>query len=40
MSRYVDEAGNEIIVPVFIALGHELGHALHTLQGRQVIHGS
>jgi hypothetical protein len=35
MSRYVDEAGNEIIVPVFIALGHELGHALHSLQGAQ-----
>lgn len=33
MSRYVDDAWNEVIVPVFIALGHELGHALHSLQG-------
>ncbi len=35
MSRYVDDQGDEIIVPVFIALGHELGHALHTLNGAQ-----
>lgn len=35
MSRFVDEDGNEIIVPVFISLGHELGHALHTLNGAQ-----
>ena len=33
MSRFVDDEGNEIIVPVFIALGHELGHALHSLHG-------
>jgi len=33
MSRSVDKDGNEIVVPVFISLGHELSHALHNLHG-------
>jgi hypothetical protein len=40
MSRFVDSEGDEIIVPVFITLGHELGHALHTIRGAQTGHTS
>lgn len=33
MSRFIDQDENEILVPVFISLGHELGHAIHNIHG-------
>lgn len=35
-SRFIDKDGNETIVPVFVTLAHELGHALHFLEGNAV----
>ena len=32
-SRLVDTTGNELATPVFITLGHELGHAIHMQRG-------
>lgn len=35
-SRFIDSEGNEIIVPAFVTLTHELGHAVHMLEGNAV----
>lgn len=35
-SRFIDKDGNETIVPVFVTLAHELGHALHFMEGNAV----
>lgn len=35
-SRFVDSEGNEIIVPAFVTLTHELGHAVHMMEGNAV----